>query len=195
MVRVIAGKARGRKLRTIDSDSTKPTLDRVKEAMFSMIMPYLPCSDVLDLFAGNGALGIEALSRGADRCVFNDKSRECGRYIKENVSATGFENASEIHSADYREVIALLKKKKRKFDLILLDPPYGKELAGDALSCISSAGIYSGTEADEVCCVAVAEHSAEDVLSERYGVFKKLKTKTYGTVAVSVYLAETEADT
>ena len=190
MVRVIAGTARGRKLKTIDSESTKPTLDRVKEAMFSMIMLYLPCRAVLDLFSGNGSLGIEALSRGAGCAVLNDKSRECCRYIKENVITAGFDDVSEIYTSDYRELVNLLKKKKRKFDLVLLDPPYGKNLIGEALSAVSAAGIYSGEAEGEPLCIAVAEHSAEDVTDDCYGVFRKIKTKIYGTVAVSLYAAD-----
>jgi len=190
MVRVIAGSARGRKLKTVDSENTKPTLDRVKEAMFSMLMPYLPCSAVLDLFAGNGTLGIEALSRGARSAVFNDKSRECYRCIKENTVTAGFEASTEIYASDYRELISSLKKKRRKFDLVLLDPPYGKNLIGESLEAVSSAGLYTGVEIGEPVCIALAEHSAEDVLEDRYGVFRKIKSKTYGNVSVTLYAAD-----
>ena len=107
MVRVIAGKAGGRKLKTIDSEGTKPTLDRVKEAMFSMLMPYIPCGTVLDLFSGNGSLGIEAVSRGADFCIFNDRSRECVKYIKENIRTVGFEKDSEVYALDSRETLSV----------------------------------------------------------------------------------------
>ncbi len=187
MVRIIAGTARGRKLKTIDSEDTKPTLDRVKEAMFSMIMPYVHGAQVLDVFSGNGSLGIEALSRGAASCVFNDKSRECCRYIRENVEAVGFGGVSDIYTKDYRELVAFLRGRKKKFDLVLLDPPYGKDFVGEALCAISAGGIFSGAREDGPKCIAVAEHSVNDELCECYGVFKRIKTKAYGTVAVSLY--------
>ena len=187
MVRVIAGKARGRKLKTIDSESTKPTLDRVKEAMFSMLTPYIPCDKVLDLFSGNGSLGIEALSRGAEFCIFNDRSKECVKYIKENLKALDFEGQSFVYSLDYREVIGAMKKKGVAFELVLLDPPYGNGLAEAALCAISEAGVYSGRAEGEMPCVAVAEHSAEEKLPEKCGAFRKIKEKTYGTVGVTLY--------
>lgn len=190
MVRVIAGKARGRKLKTIDSESTKPTLDRVKEAMFSMLTPYIPCNQVLDLFSGNGSLGIEALSRGAEFCIFNDRSKECTKYIKENLKTLGFEGQSFVYSLDYREVIADVKRKGVAFELVLLDPPYGNGLTEAALCAISEAGVYSGRSAGEIPCVAVAEHSAEEKLPEKCGAFRKIKEKTYGTVGVTLYEAD-----
>lgn len=194
MVRVIAGTARGRKLRTIDSEKTKPTLDRVKEAMFSIITPYLPCRNALDLFSGNGSLGIEAMSRGAAYCVLNDYSGACCGIIRENLRQTGFEDISRVCTYDFKELIAREKKKGTRFDLLLLDPPYGKGLVGEALSAVSAAGIYTGAAAEageyENACIALAEHSANDILEDRYGVFVKIKTKIYGTVAVSVYEAD-----
>ena len=193
MVRVIAGTARGRKLRTIDSDKTKPTLDRVKEAMFSMIMPYLPCRNALDLFSGNGSLGIEAMSRGAAYCVLNDYSAACCAVIRENVKQTGFESISRVCTYDFRELIAWEKKKGTRFDLLLLDPPYGKGLVGEALLAVSAAGIYTGAATRdreyENACIALAEHSVNDILEDRYGAFIRIKTKTYGTVSVSLYEA------
>lgn len=190
MVRVIAGKAGGRKLKTIDSEGTKPTLDRVKEAMFSMLMPYIPCGTVLDLFSGNGSLGIEAVSRGADFCIFNDRSRECVKYIKENIRTVGFEKESEVYALDYRETLSVLKRKGVKLELILLDPPYNAGLATDALRAISDLGIYSGKEDGEPVCIAAAEHSAEEIMPESCGVFRKMKTKTYGVIGVTLYAAD-----
>jgi 16S rRNA (guanine(966)-N(2))-methyltransferase RsmD len=190
MVRVIAGKAKGRKLKTIDSEGTKPTLNRVKEAMFSMLTPYIPCGKVLDLFSGNGGLGIEALSRGADFCIFNDKSRDCVKNIKENLKTIGFEEESTVYCMDYREVLSCMKKQGVKFELILLDPPYGMGLAADALCAVSECGIFSGAKTGELPCVAMAEHSSEDEMPDICGAFRKIKTKTYGTVGISLYEAD-----
>ena len=184
MVRVIAGTARGSKLKTVDSDATRPTLDRVKEAMFSMLMPYLPGAYVLDLFSGNGSLGIEALSRGAAKCVFNDKSRECCGIIRENAAKVGFGDRAEVFSLDFSEMISKAAGRRDRFDMLLLDPPYGKELIGSSVMAFERAGIYSEK------CVILAEHSVNDILKEKYGKFVLVKTKKYGTVAVSVYMTE-----
>lgn len=205
MVRVISGSARGRKLKTINSENTKPTLDRVKEAMFSMLLPYFPCRCALDMFSGNGSLGIEAISRGAVQCVFNDKSRDCCKIIDGNIRAVGFGDRSQVYTYDYKELIAVMKRKNMCFDMVFLDPPYGRGLIGEAMNAISAAGIYTcvnsshgGTERSgegavdykTINCIAVAEHSVNDVLGDRYGVFTKIKTRKYGTVSVSLYAAE-----
>ena len=189
-MRVISGKAKGVVLKAPEGMLTRPTSDRVKEAMFSMLTPYIPCDKVLDLFSGNGSLGIEALSRGAEFCIFNDRSKECVKYIKENLKALDFEGQSFVYSLDYHEVIGAMKKKGVAFELVLLDPPYGNGLAEAALCAISEAGVYSGRSEGEMPCVAVAEHSAEEKLPEKCGAFRKIKEKTYGTVGVTLYEAD-----
>ncbi|MBQ8164524.1 MAG: 16S rRNA (guanine(966)-N(2))-methyltransferase RsmD [Clostridia bacterium] len=190
MIRVIAGIAGGMKLKTIDSDSTKPTLDRVKEAMFSMIYNWFPCENVLDLFSGNGSLGIEALSRGACRAVMNDKSKACCSVIKENLSHTGFSKKVDVYSKDFSELISVMRKEGRYFDLVLLDPPYGRGLIGETLCLLQKSGICgipdkNGCRGD---CIVVAEHSVQDDIKDCYGGFERLKCKKYGTVAVSVFI-------
>ena len=192
MVRVVSGSAGGMKLKTVDSDMTKPTLDRVKEAMFSMIYRYFPFRCVLDVFSGNGTLGIEALSRGTSFAVFNDKSKSCCGIIKDNLAHTGFSDIAEVYSKDFSELISVMKREKRSFDLILLDPPYGKGLIGESLVLLSKSGVCGFAEDDgsRGCCVALAEHSAEDDIADMYGDFKRIKCKKYGTVAVSLFFKE-----
>lgn len=125
-MRVISGRARGTKLVSIDSDKTKPTQDRIKESIFNIIQDYIKDSVFLDLFAGSGAIGIEAISRGAKRVYFCEKNRDAIKYIKENLSKTRFEEYSEIYNGDYSE---FLKNSKEKYDIIYIDPPY-KEMYG-----------------------------------------------------------------
>lgn len=187
MVRVIAGDARGRKLKTLDKDTTKPTLDRVKEAMFSILTPYIIGAHVLDLFSGNASLGIEALSRGAENCIFNDSSRECVKIITENVTALGYAEKSQIFSLDFGELIAKeAKKEKSDINLILLDPPYGKGLITEALRLFSEKVKTNGN------IVAMCESSHEDMLPENIAEFKKQKEKIYGTVKLTVYVKESK---
>lgn len=133
-MRVISGTARGTKLNSIESLSTRPTLDRVKEALFNIIQTHLQDSNVLDLFAGSGALGIECLSRGAKHCTFCDKSYESVKMLKQNLQKTKFENESTIFINDYKKCIQTLVK--NKFNIIFIDPPYKLDIAVSAIKLI-----------------------------------------------------------
>jgi len=190
LIRVISGSVGGMKLKTIDSDSTKPTLDRVKEAMFSMIYRWFPCESVLDAFSGNGSLGIEALSRGAGYAVMNDKSKACCSVIKENVSRTGFSEKVTVCNKDFSELISVMKRDGRYFDLVLLDPPYGMGFIGETLRLLEKADICGipGEDGSRGDCVVVAEHSSSDDIKDCYGRFERIKCKKYGTVSVSVFI-------
>lgn len=140
-MRVISGTARGAKLNSIESLSTRPTLDRVKEALFNIIQTHLQNSNVLDLFAGSGALGIEALSRGAKHCVFCDKSYESVKMLKQNLQKTKFENKATIFIKDYKKCISELEK--NKFDIIFIDPPYKLDIAVDSIKLILEYNIFA----------------------------------------------------
>ena len=184
MVRVISGTAGGLKLQTLDSGNTRPTLDRVKEAEFSMIRNWIPGATVLDLFAGNGALGIEALSRGAAMCYFNDKSKDCCSIIQKNLLHTGLAGRAEVSCADYTEALSQFKKRGIRFDLALLDPPYGKTFDAEAVRLLDLFQLASPY------CTIVAEHGTEDRLPARIGNFTNMKEKKYGTVRVAIYRNE-----
>ena len=122
-MRVISGKARGVNLKTPTGMATRPTADRVKEAVFSIIQFDLPGASVLDLFGGTGQLGIEALSRGAKDAVFVDERDDACKLIKENLRRTKLEQQGQVIRSDYN---AFLKSTSRKFDIIFLDPPYAE---------------------------------------------------------------------
>ena len=123
-MRIISGQARGTKLFTLEGDNTRPTLDRVKESLFSILMPRLEDAEVLDLFAGSGALGLEALSRGALNCTFCDNSGKAIGIINQNVEKTKFTNNAIVIQKDYERVLKILKEENKQFDIIFLDPPY-----------------------------------------------------------------------
>ncbi len=124
-MRIISGSARGTKLYTLEGyETTRPTLDRVKEALFSKINMELPDSIVLDLFSGSGALGLEALSRGAEKSYLVDNSEKAIKIIKQNVSKTRFENKAIVLKDDYIKALNKFKNLNIKFDFIFLDPPY-----------------------------------------------------------------------
>lgn len=177
-MRVISGIARGLKLESPEGDKTRPTLDRVKEALFSMLLPYLNGAMVLDLFAGTGALGIEALSRGADKSYFIDNSKEAIRVINSNVSAAKFVGSSTVLKTD---AIEFLKNCDLKFDIIFLDPPYANGLYETAINLISKNKILNKDG------VIVIEQDLDTPFVNSFGdVFEVLKEKRYGRVGITV---------
>ena len=127
-MRVISGKSRGTKIDTIDENTTRPTLDRVKESLFNIIQGKIQGSVVLDLFAGSGALGIEALSRGAKEAFFCDVNRSATEVIKKNLIKTHLEENAKVFNCDYKKFIEKTKG-KTKFDIVFIDPPYKMDLA------------------------------------------------------------------
>lgn len=139
-MRVITGRCRGMKLRTLDGLATRPTAERVKEAMFSAIQFEIEGRKVLDLFAGTGQLGIEALSRGASHAVFVDAGKDAIAVIRENLQKTQLNQISTILQS---EAIAYLDRCREKFGIILLDPPYQSGLLNSALKKISEIDILT----------------------------------------------------
>ncbi len=123
-MRVISGTARGKKLISLEGLETRPTLDRVKEALFNILQFYIKDANVLDLFSGSGALSIEALSRGAKEALLCDCSKEAVRIINKNLEDTRLKNKARVLNKDYLETLNRLKKETKKFDIIFLDPPY-----------------------------------------------------------------------
>lgn len=128
-MRIISGKARGTKLYTLEGKNTRPTLDRVKEPLFSIISTRITDSDILDLFAGSGALGIESLSRGASNVILCDNSKDAINVINKNLEKTRLK--AQVINSDYEK--CLLNLKQNKFDLIFLDPPYDTDYIEKAI--------------------------------------------------------------
>lgn len=135
-MRVISGKARGKKLISLEGQNTRPTLDRVKEALFNIIQFNVEDRNVLDLFAGSGALGIESLSRGAKTATFCDNSYDAIRVIKTNIENTKNEDKSIVINKDYSLALNSLSKQNKKFDIIFLDPPYKTDFGIKAINII-----------------------------------------------------------
>lgn len=133
-MRVISGIARGTNLETLDGNNTRPTLDRVKESLFNIIQCKIVDASVLDLFSGSGALGIEALSRGAKSCIMSDKSYEAIEIINKNIKKTHLEQKAKVIKNDYKKVLSLLQA--QKFDVIFIDPPYALDIAVNSIKDI-----------------------------------------------------------
>ena len=130
-MRIIAGKAKGTKLYTLEGENTRPTLDRVKESLFNIIQNEIQDSVFFDVFSGSGAIGLEAVSRGARKAILCDKSKEACIIIKKNIEKTHALEKTELYQADYKEV--LKNKIHEKLDIIFLDPPYKTDFAIEAI--------------------------------------------------------------
>jgi len=126
-VRVIAGKAKGKRLKAPSGLDTRPLTDMIKEALFNVIGDKIIEASFLDLFAGSGSAGIEALSRGASRVIFIDSSKEASRIIRDNLNNCGFKESSEVYRNDVFKAINILNKRNLAFDIIYLDPPFKNE--------------------------------------------------------------------
>lgn len=125
-MRVIAGMMKGRKLKAVPGKETRPTTDKVKESVFQMMGPFFDGGNCLDLFAGSGGLGIEALSRGMTSAVFVDKQQSAVQTLRDNIAMLGIEDQTEVFRADAFRALQAAAKRELVFDLILLDPPYKK---------------------------------------------------------------------
>lgn len=181
VVRVVAGSAKGRPLKSVPGMGTRPTTDKVKEAIFSMIGPYFDGGAVLDLFAGTGGLGIEALSRGMERAVFIDMESKSIETVKANLKSTGFESNAEIYRNEAGRAIKALEKRKYIFDLVFLDPPYRMK-NGDALMTeMATRGLLSAG------ALLVLEYESNYTYPEEISGFLHLRTAKYGETAVSIF--------
>lgn len=177
-MRIIAGDLKGRKLVSPRDKRVRPTSDKVKEAIFSMIADAYYDEVVIDLFAGTGNLGIEAISRGAKHCYFGDKSRESLALIRENINTCRVQDKSTIIAGDCEMV---LKRISQKAQIIFLDPPYKEGLMISCVELISQLDLLTDDG------YIIAEHSLEEKLPKSIGKYEIIKEKRYGKIAVSIY--------
>ena len=175
-MRVITGIARGRKLVTPEGLETRPTSDMAKEALFSIIQFEVEGAVVLDLFAGSGQLGIEALSRGARSAVFIDTSREAQKAIMQNLEHTKLKESARVAMMD---AVSFLKSSKDMFDIALLDPPYNMGLIQEVLPLLSERMAPGG--------IIICETQKEESLPDSAGTFKKVKEYRYGKAKLTTY--------
>ena len=182
-MRVITGTARGRRLKEPVGLETRPTADRVKEAIFSSIQFEVEGRKVLDLFGGTGQMGIEALSRGAAHCTFVDLQKQAVGIIRENVNSTGFADQSTVIQGD---ALAFLSRCREKFDLIFLDPPYDSGLLEKAMELIATIDIVS--ENGIIVCEN-GSNSVWPVVEEPYRMQKEYR---YGKIRTALYRRNAE---
>ncbi len=185
MMRIITGKAKGKKLSTLEGLETRPTSERIKGAIFSSIQFDLEQRRVLDLFAGSGQMGLEALSRGASHATFIDSSREAMEIVKKNAVATGFFENSHFLVSDYRNYIRKASGRER-FDLVFIDPPYAMKCCAEAAGLLHSHGLL--LPGALVCLESGEEEIRED--DERLSAFEFIKKTNYGkksSVSILLY--------
>ena len=180
-LRIIAGKARGRKLIAPETMETRPTLDRVKEAMFSIIQGYIMDSRVIDVFAGTGSLGLEAASRGAKEVYLVDKSQTTYPLLNENIHNLKFEDFCTALNMDSYQALKFLAKKEGKFNLIFIDPPYCKEMIPEAIKIIKENDML-----DEDGVIVTKIDSIEEIY-QGFKDIKLTKSKRYGNTTVCLY--------
>lgn len=184
-MRIITGEYRGRKLETPMGNHVRPTSDKVKESIFNLLMNDIWDAVCVDLFAGTGGLGLEALSRGARKCYFCDNSRDSISLIKKNIAKCNAQNKSIVLPGDFTRALTGLKEQA---DIFILDPPYKEGLYEKCLSIIDTLDLLT----DEG--IIIAEHGARDDVPGAVGNLVKIKDKRYGTIMISIYRKEKAED-
>ena len=172
MLKIITGTAKGRNIKTLEGEATRPTSERIKEAMFSSIQFDIENRRVLDIFAGSGQLGLEALSRGAASVMFIDSSREAMEIVKENLKTTGLGPAKFLVS-DARNYIRKASGRE-VYDLVFVDPPYALECCSDIMRKLADGGMLAKG------AIVVLESGTEIIEPDKFPDFELTKTKQYG---------------
>ena len=182
-MRVITGSARGRRLGELKGQETRPTTDKVKEGIFNAIQFNVEGARVLDLFAGTGQLGIEALSRGAAHCTFVDRRSDAVKLVRENLELCGLSDRAQVLAGD---AMAYLAARSGRFDLIFLDPPYAADLLERAIETIARFDILNEHG------IIVAESPADKLLPEPEAPYRRGREYRYGQIKVTIYRREGE---
>ncbi len=178
MMRIITGKAKGIRLKTLEGDATRPTAERVKEAIFSMLQMDIENREVLDMFSGSGQMGLEALSRGASSAVMLDRSPAAIKIITENAEKTKLRASCEIKKEDYSDYIR--RNSGKQFDIVFIDPPYSSGFYTTALSLLWQNDMLKSTSL--VICESGNPDVCEEV-SDKYSVIKQVR---YGNIFVTL---------
>ena len=184
MLRIITGSAKGKKIITLEGDATRPTSERIKGAIFSSIQFDVENRRALDLFAGSGQLGLEAISRGADFCMFVDSEREAVEIVKKNISACGSESKCRHIVSDWRNYIRKASARE-KFDLVFIDPPYAMECCAEAAKRLAESGILLDG------AIVVLESGTEEIIASELEAigYEILKSTSYGKkTAINILL-------
>jgi len=186
-MRITGGQAKGRILAPLKGMNIRPTADQIRETIFNIVGQDLWGLKALDLFAGTGSLGLEALSRGAQRVIFIDKSRQAVNLVKRNLAICGFESSGSVIRRDLRKGIPWEHPlMKEAIDLVFLDPPYGKKAIPPMVAKLSTKDVLSPGS------LAVAESGKKEKLPLSLGKFQMIDTRVYGDTRISLYAYEVQ---
>jgi len=180
-VRVIGGALRGRKLVSPPGEETRPTADRVRESLFNIIATRISGARFLDAFAGTGAVGIEALSRGAERAVFVESSRAAARTVAANLDALGLGERSRLVARPFVKAVELLRREEAPFDLAYLDPPYAPGELLRALRLLAAPGFLAPG------ALVIAEHELKLAMPEQEGDLRLARSVKYGRTVLTLF--------
>ncbi|KQL44326.1 16S rRNA (guanine(966)-N(2))-methyltransferase RsmD [Brevibacillus choshinensis] len=186
-MRVISGEHKGRRLAAVPGKGTRPTTDKVKESIFNMIGPYFDGGWALDLYAGTGGLGIEALSRGVDRSVFVERDARAFAVVKQNLETCRLEGSADLYRMDADRAIRTLATRKQAFDLVFLDPPYAQQKIAEEIRLLQELDLLADG------AWIVAEHDVDVKLPEEIGDCVQDRASTYGDTAVTLYYFDRES--
>ncbi|MDD3048652.1 MAG: 16S rRNA (guanine(966)-N(2))-methyltransferase RsmD [Bacilli bacterium] len=179
-MRVISGNLKGKLLKGFDIDGTRPTMDKIKESLFAMIQNNIKDAVCLDLFAGSGSLGIEAISNGASYVYFVDNNKEALKTIKANILNCKINNKCELIGGHYHKALTNFVKNNLKFDLIFLDPPYQEDIIKDILNYINKFNLLNDKG------LVICEFTIDNLI-ESYGTLKLINHKIYRDKKIKIY--------
>ena len=182
-MRIITGSRRGKRLKTLEGMAVRPTSDHIKESLFNILQFDIEGRAFLDLFAGSGQIGLEALSRGADHAVFVDSAKASCAVVQENIKTADFTAEARVVQADYA---AFLMRNTERFDIAFLDPPYRTGVLEKALLAVSGHMNRGG--------IIICEHPKEDTLEVVYGDFVRHKDYKYGRIMLTTYRKKAESE-
>ena len=177
-MRIIAGSARSLPLKTIEGLDTRPTSDKIKETLFNMLQQDIPGCYFLDLFAGSGQIGLEALSRGAEYAVFVENAKKAAKCIEDNIAFTKFDKVSKLFTMDVKSALSMMEGKYR-FDIIFMDPPYNMDLEKEVLAYLSNSQLVKEDTMIIVEASLATDFSDADVLGYEIVKYKKYKTNAH----------------
>ena len=180
-MKIVAGTHKGRYIKSRKGNSTRPTLERIKESLFGIIAPYVSGSKFLDLYSGTGNIALEALSRGASKAVMIEKDPEALKIIIENVNDLGFTDVCRAYKNETIRAIEILGKKREKFDIIFMDPPYKDEVCSQTIKAIEKAEIL------EENGLIIAEHHLAEKMPDELWSYKKVDERVYSIKVMSFY--------
>lgn len=182
-MRVIGGEYRGRRLRTAEGRAVRPTSDRLRETLFNILSPGILNRAFLDVCAGSGAVGIEALSRGAGHATFIDRSRSACSIIRQNLESLGLEDRATIINRDAAVALKRLSVESRKFDIVFVDPPYDAAVHGAIMTLLGSGTLVGGEG------IVVVEYHARRPLEDEFGALRAYREVKQGESALTFYAA------